>query len=85
MENLDPVETVRYVAEKKWSEIGGYRLCVITEDGQIFCSSCVKDEIDHFLDSTGHQINDGRNVVRMITEAELEPTECYICGESLGG
>jgi hypothetical protein len=92
MRNYDlsnPVHIIRCVARERYAWPGGYELFVVTTDGGLICSGCVREEYRNILDSTKKGIRDGWCVMGITNESELELYEdfcslCSHCNKKMG-
>ncbi len=80
----NPLHMVRYVAREKFAWPGGYELFIITNDGGLLCSFCVKENYRNVLHSTKYDFNDGWKAVFMGNDGELEDDYCSHCGKEMG-
>ena len=80
----NPLDCVRMVARERYAWPGGYELCVVTSDGALVCSGCVRENYREIIDSTKKEISDGWRCIGISNESELEDDFCSECNKQLG-
>ena len=85
MSRPEGMNAARLVARERYVWPGGYALFLVTADGGVLCSDCVRAEYRNIYDSHKTQTNDGWQPTGIAASAEIdiETVYCDHCGRDL--
>ena len=79
---LDPLDTLRYVV--RYPFLMSYENILITVDGGLICTSCLKENYKTILYSTKHEDGSGWQITDMECENMFEDEYCSHCNKEIG-